>query len=145
MESKDYFNELIEETKNYINKTEDLRKEFREFFNNYSAKNILSMSDDKLNTFFKTSQILNDTQIIFTKIASFIYFAKRLNIELDLDNLSEVKGLQDFIQSYNPFSTDYIITSEETEIRDKKQNIIKFEEFKKNVKNIVESNILTNE
>lgn len=145
MEPKDYFNELVEETKNYINKTENLRKEFPEFFNNYSTKNILSMGDDKLNTFFKTSQILNDTQVVFTKIASFVYFSKKLGIEVDLNKLSEVKGLQDFVQSYEPFSTDYIVTSEETEIKDKKQNEIKFEEFKRNIKNIVESKIFTNE
>ena len=99
-----------------------------------------------MNEFFKTSQIINDTQTIFSKIASYIYFCNKINIELNIENLSNVKGLSEFITSYKPFNTDYLITSEgKTDIRDKKENKFKLNEFKKNIKNIIQSNIINYE
>ena len=75
MDLQKYLNEIIEEAKEFLENTENLRQEYPEFFNNYEGKNLLSMSDEKLKEFYKTSQVLNDTQILFTKVASLIYFS----------------------------------------------------------------------
>lgn len=143
MESQIYLDDLIKEAGRYIHKTNEFREKFPEFFNNYTGESILSMSDDKMSEFFKTSQIINDTQTLFNKISSFLYFCKKVNIDLNIEKLTDVKGLSEFISSYTPFQTDYLITeSGEMNIVNKKENSLKLEEFKKSIKNLIKNNIL---
>ena len=52
MDLQKYLNEIIEEAKEFLENTENLRQEYPEFFNNYEGKNLLSMSDEKLKEFY---------------------------------------------------------------------------------------------
>ena len=145
MDLQKYLNEIIEEAKEFLENTENLKKEYPEFFNNYEGKNLLSMPDEKLKEFYKTSQILNDTQILFTKVASFIYFTKKTNQDIDISKLSNVKGLSEFVSSYEPFQTDFIKTSEKLEQRNMDENNKKFQEFKRSIKIMIENNLIPDE
>ena len=145
MDLQKYLNEIIEEAKEFLENTENLRQEYPEFFNNYEGKNLSSMSDEKLKEFYKTSQVLNDTQILFTKVASLIYFSKKTNQDLDISKLSNVKGLSEFVSTYEPFQTDYIKTSEKLEQRNIDEDNKKFQEFKRSIKIMVENNLIPDE
>lgn len=139
MDINNYIQTLTSETKKFLNKTEEFKSKFPEFFDNSITKEDLSsLSEDKMKIFFQISQVINDTQISFNKIASLNYFAKKLDIEINPEIFSEVKGLTEFISVFEPFMTDYIINEEdELEVINKETNDLKFENFQKNIKNIV--------
>jgi hypothetical protein len=140
MEGQIYLEQCVNEAKIFMDKTTSYRREFDSMFENASSqeevyKIIDEFDDDQLRKYFESSQILIDSQILFQKISSFIYFSKILQIDLDLSILNEVNGLLDFISNYKPFETSAILTSEgQIQEKNKKVEDKKFEQFKINLK-----------
>lgn len=135
MESQKYLENLIEECKVFNTKSLEDQKEYLEIFPNTTEesdvrKSIMGMSDENLLKYFKASQGQLDNQTMFMKIASFIYFCKQINLELDLDRLSEVEGLINFISVYQPFSTEYIVEENTLKEKNISKTNSKFKEFK---------------
>ena len=75
-----------------------------------------------------------DVQAIFMKLASFIYFCKHLEIELDLTKVKDVPNLPVFIANFVPFNTEFF-TNSEGEIKEKQSKEFnkKYEVFKSSV------------
>lgn len=142
MEAQEYLKKTAQELSSFMEASDKNREKFPEFFNNYSKESLLTIDDEKMDSFYKTSQVLNDTQILFTKLASFIYFCKKINIELDLSEVIQIKGMSDFLSIYEPFATDNTIDEEgEFKIKDLKKDAFKSKEFKKNIANMIRENI----
>lgn len=142
MEAQEYLKKITQELSSFMEASDKNRENFPEFFNNYSKESLLTIGDEKMDSFYKTSQVLNDTQILFTKLASFIYFCKKINIELDLSEVIQIKGMSDFLSIYEPFTTDNTIDEEgEFKIKDPKKDVVKYKEFKKNIVNMIRENI----
>ena len=142
MEAQEYLKKLTQEVVSFIEASDKNREEFPEFFNNYSKESLLTLSDEKMDSFYRTSQVLNDTQILFSKIASFIYFCKKIKIDLDLSEVIQIKGMSDFLSIHEPFSTDNTVdTDGEFKIKDPKKDELKLKEFKKNIFNLIKENI----
>lgn len=138
MEAQKYLEILVNEAKTFMEKTIMYRRAFDTMFQDVKPEEvqdkIYNFDDDKLREYFQSSEILIDSQIIFQKIASFIYFTKALKIELDLEPLSQVNGLLDFITNHKPFETRSIITPEgELQEKNNKVSDAKFKEFKLNI------------
>lgn len=145
MEAQSYLNSLLEKTENYILKTTEFRNNFPEFFTQ-SEDILLGMTQERMAIFYQMSQVINDTQTLFSEVASFIYFCNKIGIGLETKSTYDIKGLGEFIEVYKPFDLDYNITSEgELEVKNEKENKLKFENFSKNIKNLVKSKILTDE
>lgn len=145
MEAQEYLDELISESKTFFEELSTLRTDFPEFFNNFTVQYISTLKGDKMQEYFKISQIMNDNQISFNKIASYLEFCSKIGIELDLTKISEIKGLTEFISNFKPFETDFIKTSEgKLEIKNIELNKNKFKNFKENILNILKMG-LTNE
>ena len=65
-----------------------------------------------------------------------------MNIELDLSEVIQIKGMSDFLSIYEPFATDNTIDEEgEFKIKDLKKDVVKYKEFKKNIVNMIRENI----
>ena len=138
MEAQIYFEEILKESSVLYAKMEEYKSKYPEFFSNFSKETISTLSDERLTEFFKISQIINDNQILFNKIASYIDFCKKIEIDLDMSKLPDINGLTKFISNFSPFETDFIVTSDENiEIKNKKENEIKFKSFKDNLLNIL--------
>lgn len=139
MEAQVYLENITLELKHYIDKTVEYRNTFNKVFGNAETREdtfkiIDTFKDDEMRTYFKSSEILIDSQVLFQKVASFIYFSKLLKIELDLGVLSEVNGLLDFVKSYEPFETSHIIASDgELTEKNQKTSDKKYEAFKSNL------------
>lgn len=137
-----YLEEILNESLFFYKKMEEHRKEFPEFFENFSKDSALNLPEDKLESLFKTSQLINDNQVQFDKVASFVYFCSKLKIELDLSKISEINGLNKFVINFKPFETDNVKgNNDELEIKNKKENDSKFKSFKDNFLNILNINI----
>lgn len=142
MDAQKYLDDLLVKANRFMDKNDEYRTEFPELFKSDLSDTIMGMSQDRMRIFFKISQIMNDTQIIFTEIASFLNFAKKSNIEVNIDKFNEVQGLSGFIAIYEPFGTDYNIDEKgEVQVRNEKENNEKFSNFAKNLKNIIKSKI----
>lgn len=136
MEAQDYLKESIKEAGIFLEATTKYRETFDSLFK--EAKNetdvyslISTFDDERMNQYFESSQIIVDSQLIFQKIASFVYFTKILGIELDLSELSTVNGLLEFVTNYRPFDTDYVVTPEgDLKEKNKKDSDLKFNEFR---------------
>jgi uncharacterized protein YeaO (DUF488 family) len=143
MEAQLYLDELISESKTFFEELSNLRKDFPEFFNNFTAQYISTLKGDKMQEYFKISQIMNDNQITFNKIASYLEFCSKIGIKLDLTKLSEIQGLTEFISNFKPFETDFIKTSEgKLEIKNLELNKNKFKNFKENIINILKMGLI---
>ena len=135
MENQKYLENLIEECKVFNAKSLANQKEYLELFPETMDESkisdvILSMNDEDMMKYFKASQGQLDNQVMFTKIASFIYFCKQTNIELDLSKLSEVERLVEFVSVYSPFETDYIVDDNNLKEKNIKKTELKFQGFK---------------
>lgn len=145
MEANKYLNTLIERAKQYIAKTLEFKEKFPEFFKQ-SDEILLGMTNERMAIIYQMSQIINDTQTIFTKVSSLLYFCKKLDIEIETENIYEIKELGKFIENHKPFSLDYNITEEgDLEIINEKDNKIKYDSFSKNIKNLAKNKILTDD
>lgn len=143
MEAQEYLDELISESKTFFEELSTLRTDFPEFFNNFTVQYISTLKGDKMQEYFKISQIMNDNQISFNKIASYLEFCSKIGIELDLTKLSEIQGLTEFISNFKPFETDFIKTSEgKLEIKNLELNKNKFKNFKENIINILKMGLI---
>jgi hypothetical protein len=140
MEAQIYLEQCVSEAKIFMNKTTAYRRDFDSMFENAASQDevyriIDEFDDEQLRKYFESSQVLIDSQVLFQKISSFIYFSKILQIELDLSILNEVNGLLDFVSNYKPFETSAVLTSEgQLQEKNKKIEDKKFEQFKANLK-----------
>lgn len=136
MELQEYLNTAIEECKIFSKKSEESRNEFPNFFE-MDNKDIGKMNKEEMDQLYNISMVIGNTQILFTKVASILYIGKHIGTQLDIEKLSEVQGLTEFVSNYIPFNTDFTTTSEgELEIKNKKENIEKRKEFEVRIKAI---------
>jgi len=144
MKAQEYLDTLIEECRIFSEKSIDYKDVYAKLFSdakddNDVKKQILEMNDDLLLEYFKASQVMLDIQTVFTKVASFIYLCKHIDIELDLSKVKEVNRLADFISSYIPFNTEFV-TDSEGNIKEKKSKEFnkKFVEFKNSIGKVID-------
>jgi hypothetical protein len=144
MKAQEYLDSLIEECKIFSEKSIEYKDVYAKLFpdakdNNDVKAQILSMNDDSLLEYFKASQVMLDVQTVFTKVASFIYLCKHIDIELDLSKIQEVNRLADFISTYIPFNTEFV-TNSEGNIKEKQSKEFnkKFAEFKNSIGKVID-------
>lgn len=121
MQAQEYLKEQIELLKVFVNSRNKKMLELNSMFKEKGAieeadiKNILegnNMSDEDLNLYYSVSVMSNDVNIISKKIADLIYFSKILNIDLDIEGLSDINGFMSFLKDYTPYETTHILTPE---------------------------------
>ena len=139
MKAQEYLDTLIEECRIFNEKSIEYKDIYAKLFpdvtdNTDARTKILAMKDDELKEYFKSSQVMLDVQSIFMKLASFVYFCKHIDIELDLNKIQDVPNLPNFIANFVPFHTE-LFTNSEGEIKEKQSKEFnkKFEVFKSSV------------
>ena len=142
MTAQDYLETLIEDCKIYSEKSNEYKDIYAKLFPDLTGEQdvkarIAKMNDDELFEYFKSSQVMLDVQTVFTKLASFVYFCKNTNVELDLENIGEVSGLANFVSNFVPFNTEYITSEGGIKEKNVKQFKSKFEEFKKSISTVI--------
>lgn len=144
MKAQEYLDSLIEECRIYTDKSIEYKDIYSKLFpdlkgpDDVKAK-ILAMDNDELFQYFKSSQVMLDVQTVYGRLASFIYFCKHIDLELDLSKLTDINGLANFISTYVPFNTEYITTSEgDIKEKNSKEFNKKFEEFKKSLGKVID-------
>lgn len=142
MTAQDYLETLIEDCRIYSEKSNEYKDIYAKLFPDLTGEQdvkarIGKMNDDELFEYFKSSQVMLDVQTTFTKLASFVYFCKNTNVELDLEKIGEVNGLANFVSNFNPFNTEYITSEGGLKEKNVKQFKSKFEEFKKSIGTVI--------
>lgn len=136
MKAQEYLDTLIEECRIFDEKSSEYKNVYAKLFPNVTdvKAEILKMDNEQLYDYFKSSQAMLDIQVVFTKLANFLYFCKHIDIELDLTKIQEIGNLANFISNFIPFNTEFITTSE-GELKEKKSKEFdkKFEIFKSSV------------
>lgn len=143
MKAQEYLDNLIEECKVFSDKSVEYKDIYAKLFPGIKDEKdvktkILSMDDEELLNYYKSSQVMLDVQTIFTKVASFIYFCKHIDIELDLNKVNEIGPLANYISNYIPFNTEFI-TNSDGELKEKKSKEFdkKFGEFKNSIGKVI--------
>lgn len=143
MKAQEYLDTLIEECKIFSEKSIEYKDVYAKLFPNVKdntdvKEKILGMNDEELLDYFKSSQVMLDVQTTFTKVASFIYFCKHIDIELDLTKVNDIGNLANFISNYVPFNTEFV-TNSEGEIKEKQSKEFnkKFAEFKNSIGKVI--------
>lgn len=138
MTAQKYLDELVETCKIYSNKSNEYREVYAKLFPDINSENdvrqrVAKMNDEELYEYFKSSQLVLAIQMIFNKTASFIYFCKNIDVELNIEGLNDVNGLMNFVLNYVPFNSEYTISEGDIKEKNKKEFDKKFQEFKKSI------------
>lgn len=121
MQAQEYLESLVEKLKSFIKLRNESWLETEKLFKNKGAKTendtleIIrngEMTDEEMDKYFYLTVIKNDTDILSKKVADFIHFSKVLEIELNLDSVSEITGFTELLRDYKPYETTFILTPE---------------------------------
>lgn len=110
MKAQEYLEELILDCEKRLKYSEKLQEENPGLFQKVTDLGDVSM--EEMNKIFTASVFMADTKTIFQKIASFVYFMDKSDIELNLENLNKVKGLSAFVSEHTPFEFRTVEESE---------------------------------
>jgi hypothetical protein len=138
MKAQEYLESLIEECKVYNDKSIQYKDIYAKLFPDLKGADevkarILEMNEEELFEYFKSSNVALDVQKVFDKLASFIYFCKHIEIELDLTKLTEINSLANFISSFTPYKTELIVSDGELKEKNSKEFQKKFIAFKNSI------------
>ena len=121
MDAQNFFNEQLEIVDIYTSELSEIAKDFGQVMinKNYKteeeAENAIKngeLSENELDLYYNFGIISNDYKIQRSKLLDFIYFCNILNIEIDISNIKNTKGLLEFSKEYLPYKTFNIITPE---------------------------------
>lgn len=105
----DFFNEQLEIVDIYTLELSEIAKDFGQAMvdKNYKteeeAENAIKngeLSENELDLYYKFGIISNDYKIQRSKLLDFVYFCNILNIEIDISNIKNTKGLLEFSKEY---------------------------------------------
>lgn len=105
MDAQEYLNSIISSIKVLSEKTNIIKQEHPEYFTS-DVSNVENIED-----LLKSSLIINDLKTSFEKVADFLYFCNKLDIEIDKSVLGDVSGLSSFVTSYNPYESNTSVNS----------------------------------
>lgn len=137
MDAQNFFNEQLEIVDIYTSELSEIAKDFGQAMvdKNYKteeeAENAIKngeLSENELDLYYKFGIISNDYKIQRSKLLDFVYFCNILNIEIDISNIKNTKGLLEFSKEYPPYKTFNIITPEK---KIKVENLKYYNERKK--------------
>ena len=137
MDAQNFFNEQLEIVDIYTSELSEIAKDFGQAMvdKNYKteeeAENAIKngeLSENELDLYYKFGIISNDYKIQRSKLLDFVYFCNILNIEIDISNIKNTKGLLEFSKEYLPYKTFNIITPEK---KIKVENLEYYNERKK--------------